>query len=122
MDPNPSRGPEQLARILLVAGLIGVAGFLVYQGWGRTHGPFARFAGTHAARDPHVVLIAVDGMTCAGCASSVASQIKKVAGVSDCRVDLERKSAEVTLARTDVNRGLLLAAVTDAGYRGRIEP
>lgn len=58
----------------------------------------------------------VSGMTCGHCVSSVSSEIGKLAGVRDVRVDLATGAvtvdSEQPLADADV-----LAAVDEAGYQ-----
>lgn len=60
----------------------------------------------------------VEGMTCAGCASGVTAQLKKVAGVTDVRVSLvPGKTSTVTVdSRSPLSLDDVRGAVTRAGY------
>lgn len=60
------------------------------------------------------VKIGIDGMTCGGCVLSVEKALERVPGVSKVTVSLERKEAEVE--GDGLDRGVLTAAVEDAGY------
>jgi copper chaperone CopZ len=53
---------------------------------------------------------------CKHCAARVEKALNQVEGVSATSVDLEDKSATVTLSAA-VDNGVLAAAVTDAGYQ-----
>jgi copper chaperone CopZ len=131
MSEPRSPNPRFLAAALLGAGVIAVVGFVAWQGSGRDRAQGkesavaafeARFAGTGLnSGDAGVVKIAVQGMTCAGCAKSVATEIKKVPGVTDCRVDFEHKVAFVKVDDANVTDDVLLAAVHDAGYDAQVE-
>lgn len=63
------------------------------------------------------VVLALSGMTCAGCARTIETALRKVAGVSDVAVNVATDQATVT------GRGLhadaLVAAVEGAGYGAR---
>jgi copper chaperone CopZ len=60
----------------------------------------------------------VEGMTCAGCASRVTAQLKKVAGVTDVRVSLSPGSTStVTVAsRSQLSLDDVRGALAKAGY------
>ncbi len=57
----------------------------------------------------------VEGMSCGHCKAAVEKALKSVDGVENAVVDLENKSAEVTLSH-EVNDDVLKKAVLDAGY------
>lgn len=57
----------------------------------------------------------VEGMSCGHCKMAVEKALKKVDGVENAIVNLENKTAEVTLAK-EVSNEALTGAVTDAGY------
>ncbi len=57
----------------------------------------------------------VEGMSCGHCKAAVERALKSVDGVENAVVDLENKSAEVTLLH-EVNDDVLKKAVLDAGY------
>ena len=60
----------------------------------------------------------VEGMTCAGCASGVTAQLKKVAGVTDVRVYLTPgKTSTVSVeSRSQLSLDVVRGAVAMAGY------
>jgi len=57
----------------------------------------------------------VEGMSCGHCKSAVEEAIKGIDGVENAVVDLNNKTAVITLNK-DVNNDVLSKAVTDAGY------
>ncbi|OFW66058.1 MAG: copper-translocating P-type ATPase [Actinobacteria bacterium RBG_16_68_21] len=61
--------------------------------------------------------LAVQGMTCASCVSTIERALSDVPGVVDARVNLatEEATVELTPGATDIDQ--LVAAVTAAGYR-----
>ena len=60
-------------------------------------------------------VLKVEGMTCGHCKAAVEKALKAVDGVEDAAVNLEEKTAEVTLNK-EVPDDVLAKAVTDAGY------
>src|SRR5215475_5121627 len=69
-------------------------------------------AGRHLALE-------VTGMTCASCVRRVERALEAVPGVAAATVNLAAESADVTLAQP-VDRGVLITAVTDAGYQAAV--
>ncbi len=64
----------------------------------------------------------IEGMTCEGCATTVAQAIKGVSGVSAVTVNYEQKKATVgTDACCPVPRDEILKAIAEAGYVGHIK-
>lgn len=76
-------------------------------------------AGDSQAADVNRTALAVEGMTCEGCAAVAAEAIRQVPGVLAVEVDYEAKRAVVT---TDAQRPVpwddILEAVRSAGYKG----
>ncbi|NLB32696.1 MAG: metal-transporting ATPase, partial [Tissierellia bacterium] len=60
-------------------------------------------------------ILKVEGMTCGHCKAAVEKALKAVDGVENAVVDLEKKSADVTLNK-EVRDEVLKNAVIDAGY------
>lgn len=60
-------------------------------------------------------VLIVEGMTCGHCKAAVEKALKAVEGVESAVVDLDKKSADVSLSR-EVDSEILTKAVTDAGY------
>ena len=58
----------------------------------------------------------VEGMMCKHCAARVEKALNKVEGVSATVIDLDAKSATVTLS-APVENAVLTAAVVEAGYQ-----
>ena len=116
---------RRLAILLVAVGVAVVGGYVLSAGQaGRAErrAQEAAFAVAHPGGESTLVTIDVDGMSCPDCAKSVREELSKVHGVVACRVDLARHVAEVRLESKDVAPAALLAAVSDAGYDGRIEP
>ena len=63
-----------------------------------------------------VKVLTVEGMMCGHCKARVEQVLSAVDGVEKAEVDLEKKTATVTLSH-DVDCGTLKKAVTDAGYK-----
>jgi len=61
-------------------------------------------------------VIAIKGMTCMGCVSSVKRVLGAVPGVGSAEVSLEKAQAEVTYDPGKTGPDALKAAITDAGY------
>ncbi len=59
--------------------------------------------------------IVVEGMMCQHCQMAVEKALSKVPGVTEAKVDLEKKTATVTLAE-NVADSVLTGAITEAGY------
>ena len=65
------------------------------------------------------VSLAIDGMTCASCASRVEKALMRVPGVVRAEVNLATESATVTAATRHIDEAALVAAVERAGYLAR---
>jgi copper chaperone CopZ len=64
-------------------------------------------------------VLKIEGMTCEGCAATVAQAIKRAPGVAAVTVNFERKEAIVgTEACCPVPNDKIRAALEQAGYRG----
>lgn len=61
-------------------------------------------------------VLSIEGMMCQNCVRHVDKALRAVAGVSDVAVDLEGKSATVTLS-AEVSDETLTQAVTEEGYQ-----
>lgn len=107
--PARNRG-SRLAFLLLAIGLVAVAAFVVWQGAQRPRGP---------AGD--VVTIAIDGMSCVGCAGAVTTRLEEIPGVAEVEVDYERRLARIRLADQDLESSTLVAALEEAGYGARVQ-
>lgn len=62
-----------------------------------------------------IKILNIEGMSCMHCVKKVEAVLKEVKGVKSVKVNLENKTAEVTL-KEDVDDNVLKKAVEDAGY------
>jgi copper chaperone CopZ len=60
--------------------------------------------------------ITVEGMSCAGCASSVRAELSQLAGVTDVGIDLAAGTVTIT-SSAPVDDADLRAAIEEAGYQ-----
>lgn len=69
---------------------------------------------------PHTATLSIPTMHCAMCPVTVKAALSKVAGVSQVRVNLDKRQAVVTFddAKTTVQQ--LTEATKDAGYPARV--
>lgn len=117
----------RMALGLCICGVIAVAVFVAYSlgsGSRQKSSDKATEATSALATEEslEIVRLEVDGMTCGGCATNVASELEKIDGVEGCTVDLEGHTAEVRLKRSDVSTEKLIAAVETAGFSARLAP
>jgi mercuric ion binding protein len=73
--------------------------------------PFSLLAGTL-----QTVTLDVQNMTCAVCPITVKKALERVAGVTDAKVDFDRKTASVSFDPDKANPDTLTKATADAGY------
>ncbi len=62
------------------------------------------------------IKLSVSGMSCNHCVMHVNNALKELDGVSDVKVDLAGKSAEVTYDESKVDKSKMAEAVKEAGY------
>jgi periplasmic mercuric ion binding protein len=73
--------------------------------------PLAALAAT-----PLTAVLDVQNMTCKLCPVTVKKSLEKVSGVSQARIDFEKKTATVTFDADKTGTTALVKATTDAGY------
>ena len=73
--------------------------------------PFAALAAT-----PKTAVLDVQNMTCNLCPVTVKKSLEHVPGVSQARIDFEKKTATVTFDADKTTAAALVKATTDAGY------
>jgi mercuric ion binding protein len=73
--------------------------------------PLAALAAT-----PKTTVLDVQNMTCDLCPVTVKKSLEKVSGVSQARIDFEKKTATVTFDADRTSTTALVKATTDAGY------
>ena len=77
--------------------------------------PLAAFAAT-----PQTTVLDVKNMTCGLCPVTVKKSLEKVAGVSQARVDFEKKTATVTFDADRTGTVALVKATTEAGFPSEV--
>ena len=65
-----------------------------------------------------IKILNVEGMSCMHCVKKVETALNEVKGVKSVKVNLENKTAEVTL-KEDMDIEILKKVVEDAGYEVR---
>jgi mercuric ion binding protein len=73
--------------------------------------PLAALAAT-----PKTAVLDVQNMTCNLCPATVKKSLEHVTGVSQARIDFEKKTATVTFDADRTSTAALAKATTDAGY------
>jgi mercuric ion binding protein len=74
------------------------------------------------AATPKTVTLDVKNMTCEVCPITVKKALEKVAGVSDAKIDFDKKTATVTFDPDKVQPEALTKATTNAGYPSTVHP
>jgi mercuric ion binding protein len=69
-----------------------------------------------ASAAPQTAVLDVQNMTCDLCPVTVKKSLEKVPGVSQARVDFEKKTAIVTFDADKTNASALVKATTNAGF------
>jgi mercuric ion binding protein len=73
--------------------------------------PFTLFAGTL-----QTVTLDVQNMTCAVCPITVKKALERVPGVTDAKVDFDKKTASISFDPDEASTDTLTKATADAGY------
>jgi mercuric ion binding protein len=73
--------------------------------------PFAALAAT-----PQTAVLDVQNMTCGLCPVTVRKSLEQVPGVSQARIDFEKKTATVTFDADKTKAAALIKATTEAGF------
>ena len=68
------------------------------------------------AATPQTAVLDVQNMTCNLCPVTVKKSLEQVPGVSQARIDFEKKTATVTFDADRTNAAALVKATTEAGY------
>jgi mercuric ion binding protein len=76
--------------------------------------PFAALAG-----NPQIVVLDVQKMTCSLCSITVQKALEKVPGVTDTKIDYDKKTATVKFDPEKVTPTVLMKATTEAGFPSR---
>jgi mercuric ion binding protein len=78
--------------------------------------PFTLFAGP-----VQTVTLDVQNMTCAVCPITVKKALERVPGVTDAKVDFDKKIASVSFDPDKANLAALTKATADAGYPSSVQ-
>ena len=68
------------------------------------------------AGNTQTIVLDVQNMTCEVCPVTVRKALKKVPGVTEAKVDFEKKTATVHFDPDKANAAQLVTATTNAGY------
>jgi copper ion binding protein len=77
-------------------------------------------AETTAAPGVTSVTLHVEGMSCASCKAAVKTAIARLPGVTDAKVDLEKKSATVEYDASKVSPQKMVDAVNQLGFEASL--
>jgi periplasmic mercuric ion binding protein len=78
--------------------------------------PLGLFAGTL-----QIVTLNVQNMTCAVCPITVKKALERVPGVTDAKVDFDKKTANVSFDPEKASPDALTKATADAGYPSSVQ-
>ncbi len=113
---SASRTRQRMALWIVTALTVALA---AYPSWGpRLTAPRASAAASRP--ESAVVVLDVQGMTCAACAGEVERELRQVPGVLRADVSFERRRAEIALSTEHPKIEPLLAAVEKAGYHATV--
>ena len=73
-------------------------------------------AAPSVAAAPETVTLAVQNMTCAGCAIAVRAALRRIDGVAETKVDLERNTAQVSFDPDKTTVEALTRATAAVGF------
>lgn len=73
-------------------------------------------AGSVHAANPQTLTLDVQNMTCRACPITVKKALEKVPGVTEAKIDFDRKTAAVRFDQDKVKPTDLIEATTNAGY------
>jgi mercuric ion binding protein len=68
------------------------------------------------AAPPQAAVLDVQNMTCGLCPVTIKKALERVPGVSQARIDFDKKTATVTFDADKTNAAVLVKATTDAGF------
>ena len=76
---------------------------------------------TLSAGNLQTVTLDVRNMSCAVCPITVKKALQRVPGVTDAKVDFDKKTASVSFDPDKANLAALTKATTDAGYPSSVQ-
>lgn len=121
---SPERKRKQRALLWLsTAAVAALAAFPHYSGlvWDDdvASGEATVFAAGNAETE-EVAILAVEGMTCAGCAAGMKATLEREEGVASAEVDYEKSSARIRFDPAKTNVQKLMAAIGEMGYTAEV--
>ena len=75
-----------------------------------------------AGESPASVRVAIEGMTCEGCASKIGKAVAALGGVEEAALDVKGGYADVVFASARVSPREIVRAIEDAGYAAAALP
>ena len=72
--------------------------------------------------EPRQIVLAVSGMSCESCATSITAELRKTGAVGECEVQLATNQARLTYDASRLKTDDLLIAVRRAGYEAKVQP
>jgi copper chaperone CopZ len=114
---------NSIALGILATSVVALAAFPYYSGAVarlvvRQPGP----APAVASADLSTVAFQVPDMDCPACAVALSAAFRKLPGVVDAKLDVDRRKAVVTFDRSAENVAALKKVITDAGFHIAAEP
>jgi Cu+-exporting ATPase len=71
--------------------------------------------------EPQTVTLDIEGMTCEACVNGITAQLKKTPGVLDCTVNLEGKSAVVSINPGQILPEQTAQRVNQLGFKAQVK-
>ncbi|MDH5478080.1 MAG: copper ion binding protein [Nitrospinota bacterium] len=62
-------------------------------------------------------VIRIDGMSCGHCVNWIEQALRRIEGISEAMVDMERQQAKVSFDETTVTNDMMAEAIEKAGYK-----
>ena len=63
-----------------------------------------------------IIVLNIEGMHCNGCVTRLTKVLKGLDGVSDVRISLERKNAEIEYNENQIELDDIKQSISDAGF------
>lgn len=73
-----------------------------------------------AVKTNKTVRFAVEGMHCKGCVRAIETDVSSIVGVKSCKVNLEKKRAEVTFDPIAVSEQIIIERIKKLGFTARV--
>lgn len=104
--------------IVVVFAAAAVVGISVFAGLRRsTDAGLATLAASKTER----VVVAIEGMSCAGCAAGIKAMLKRTPGVVSAEVSYENKEAVVDFNPAETSREKIIEVINNLGYKASVK-